>query len=53
MQIVIYKQSVWLDYSNNSISRIQLMAELQIRVNVGRSTSFHCMNSNLLNGAQW
>jgi len=29
------------------------MAYLQIRVNVGRSTSFHCTNSNLLNGAQW
>ena len=52
MQTVCHKQSICipeklLPWSN------QLMAELHIDLNVGWSTSFHCMNSNLFSGSQW
>jgi len=42
--------------SGNSLRQTvhtQLMVELQMCTNVGRSTSFHCTNSNVLSGSQW
>jgi len=52
MEIACYKQSVCIPEKLLPQAN-QLMADLQIYVNVEQSMSFHCRNSNLLIGPQW